>query len=144
MPALVPVTKITHPTIGDVIFYAEEIDDLRVNPFQRIEEQISQSGNITLVHVGGCYFIFTYTMRMAWRETLEKLDGMRNAQAVGGGNDEFRLYPFWLYDQLTNYTVLWTNVADFFEYHRHGRIAADWTQQVVLKEVITGSCTVPS
>jgi len=141
----VNVARITHPSLSAPIFLLdEEYVDLKVNPFQRIEEQISQSGNITLVHVGSCYFIFTFTINMYYRDTIEKLDQMRDAQALTGGDDEFRLWPFWLYDQNTNFTVLWTNVADFHERHVRGRIAGDWTQQIVLKEVVTGTCNVPS
>lgn len=141
---MIDVMKVTHPTMGTVYFREEEMEDLRVNPFQRIEKQVAQGGHVSLVRVGTCRYIFTLLFNMYFRDTLEKLDRMRDAQAGGDGNDEFQFYPFWLYDQVTSFPVLWTNVAEFHERHKHGRIHAQWSQEIILEEVVESTCVVIS
>jgi hypothetical protein len=140
------VIRFRHPDLpdGELFFTDEEKTRLRANPFQRIEEQVSQSGNLTLVYVGQCRFIFTISMLMFWRDTVEKLDMLRDVQSQTAGLEPFQFWPYWLHDQSTMYEVLWTNVDEFFEQHAHGRIEANWEQAIVLKEIITGVCLVPS
>lgn len=140
------VFRLVHTALpnGEIFFLEEEKVRMRRQPYQRIEKQESQSGNITLVHVGACRSIFTITMNMFFRDTVEKLDMMRDAQAQTAGLEEFLFYPFWLYDKNSRFPILWTNVADFFEQHARGRIEGNWEQVVVWEEIVTGACVVPS
>jgi hypothetical protein len=136
---MVDVFRFTHPfLLAPVLFKDEEIVDLRANPFQHTEEQISQSGNVSLIPVGSTYFIFDFRVNMYFRDTIEKLDEMRAAQSESC--EPFQFWPFWLYDQVTHFEVFWTNVSDFHERHVRGRIAGCWEQEIVMKEVVETFC----
>lgn len=142
---MVDVFRFTHPGLMDpVLFRDEEIELLDANPFRTWVEQESQSGHVTMVPVGTGHFIFSISFHAYYRDTVEKLDMMREAQDNAEDGTVFRFWPFWLYDQTTVFEVLWTNIAEFFERHQHGRIAAQWSQPVIMKEVVAGTCPVPS
>lgn len=132
------------PDNGEIFFLEEEVVRMQRNPNQNIVRQISQSGNVGLVYAGEVHSIFAITMSMFFRDTVEKLDLMREAQRVTGGSEEFIFYPYWLYDQNSRYSILWTNVAEFFEQHYRGRIEGNWEQGVVWEEVVAGACPVLS
>lgn len=139
---MIDVMRFTHALLpgGELFFGEEEQVLMKVTHYQTVIRQMSQVGAVSLTYCGPKHFIFEVEMDMYLRDTVERLDILRGIQAETVGEEPFMLYPYWLYDQASRYEVLWTNVSEFFEEHKHGRIEGCWKQVVIFEEAIAVAC----
>lgn len=129
------VLRVMHSSFGTLNFSDDELLELEMTPLVRTQEDVAQTGAITVIWLGQDMMQFDLRFRIFYRNTLVKLDQIRSAQGT------FRLYPFLTESPLTWYTVFWSD-ADFRERWVRGRMAANWDMDVTWKESREAACDV--
>ena len=127
------IIRVEHSTLGALGFTQDEAVSMRSREVQPTFEQVSQTGNITVLYSGQPHFEFDIVFEVFYRSTLEKLSQIWNLQ------EEFTVYPFILEAPLSSFRCLWP-LGTFLEQFRFGLPVAQWDVDVTWKEATTGTC----
>lgn len=139
------ILRITHASLsgGQRLFTRDEVMHMDIVPLQEVEIQQVQSRDIRVYYNGGEHYVFTIEFAMVSISTLVKLNDIRDLQDTVG------IYPFWFYDQVTTYDVVWINPDAFVETYYHGYPAAhdgadQYIIEVIFREPMGAVCIPPS
>ena len=131
------VLRVEHESLTDpLLFSFDEV--VEVDPVEPIAdlEQESQGGNLSPVFIGGPRFEFQIQFHMFAQRTLEKV------ATIYGLRSTFTLYPFYLEEPLTSFTVFWSPSTPLQERWYRGRRRAQWDLDLLWKEQLLTDCLV--
>lgn len=130
------VMRVQHASLGTLNFTDDEAPRMASRRVIQTLEQVSQTGNITVLNIGQIHFEFDITFELFFASTLDKLDLIWNLQ------DEFRLYPWLRTSPLSSFDCIWPSDT-FREDFRFGLPAAQIDYGLTWKEATKGTCPEP-
>lgn len=129
------VMRVAAPTMGYVTFSDDELLELILTPVQRVREERAQLGGLNALWLSEDMFQMDMVFRIYVRDTLAKLDQIRQLHGI------FTVYPFLLEAPVTSYAMIWTE-TQFHERWVRGRMEANWDMPVTWKESRSAPCPV--
>ena len=127
------VMRVQAPTMGYVTFSDDELLELTLTPVQRVVEERAQLGGLNALWLSEDMFQMDMVFRIYVRDTLAKLDQIRQLHGV------FNVFPFLLEAPATSYAMIWTD-TQFRERWVRGRMEANWDLPVTWKESRSAPC----
>lgn len=121
-----------------LLFSDEEINDIDIRPVQAIQLRETQASDLRVYYKGTVHFEIDVQFRIARYDTLLRLYEIFQLR------DSLVIYPHYPEDQVTAYTVVWTNPNNFVERWRKGYPRANYVIEATFREPSGSVCVPPS